>query len=171
MNAFYKFGSTILLILTLFACNGKETNKKERVLPFIGNFDIEYKLIDGVEVADTIFPTIPYFYFWNEDSVKVTSKDLHGKIWVTDFFFTTCSTICPRMTDQMKRLNGMLADLQGEVQFISFSINPLHDTPSQLKLYRKNHEIDATNWVFLTGEEAETHRLGIEDFRVFCWSR
>jgi protein SCO1/2 len=168
MNAFYKFGSTILLILILFACSGKETKKKNRVLPFIGNFDIEYKLIDGVEIADTVFPTIPYFYFWNEDSVKVTSKDLQGKIWVTDFFFTTCSTICPRMTDQMKRLNGLLSDLESEVQFISFSINPIHDTPSQLKLYRKNHQINAKNWVFLTGDEAETHRLGIEDFRVFA---
>jgi protein SCO1/2 len=168
MNAFYNFGSTILLVLTLFACSGTSTKKKERVLPFIGNFDIEYKLIDGVEVADTVFPTIPYFYFWNEDSIKVTSKDLQGKIWVTDFFFTTCSTICPRMTDQMKRLNGLLSDLESEVQFISFSINPTHDTPSQLKLYRKNHQIDAENWVFLTGDEAETHRLGIEDFRVFA---
>lgn len=167
MKAIKKYYSIALLLLILHSCTSKPA-KKEHVLPFIGNFDVEYKLIDGVEIADTVFPTIPYFYFWNEDSLKVTSKDLKGKIWVTDFFFTTCSTICPRMTDQMKRLNGLLSDMQSEVQFISFSINPIHDTPSQLKLYRKHHEIDAKNWVFLTGDEADTHRLGIEDFKVFA---
>jgi protein SCO1/2 len=160
-----RFFVMLILTLSLFSCQEKE---KEKALPYIGNYDLEYKLVDGVEVIDTIYPTIPYFYFLDQDSNKTTSKDLKGKIWVADFFFTTCSTICPRMTSQMKRLNQMTKDISDHVQFISFTINPKYDGPSQLKRYKQNHGIDANNWVFLTGNEEETHRLGIEDFRIFA---
>jgi protein SCO1/2 len=156
----------VLVVLPLcIACTGK-TGKKERVLPILGNYDIEYSLVDGVEAADTIYPTIPYFHYLNEDSIRITSKDLKGKIWIADFFFTTCSTICPRMTTQMKRLNALTRDVKDHVQFISFTINPGYDQPSILKKYRKNHGINAENWVLLTGDEEETHKLGIENFMI-----
>ena len=161
----YNFLLVILVPVLLSSCGEK---KKEHVLPFIGNYDIEYSLVNGVEVADTVYPTIPFFHFLNEDSIRISSKDLKGKIWVADFFFTTCSTICPKMTTQMKRLNAMTSDLNDQVQFISFTINPRYDQPSVLKQYKKHHGITATNWTFLTGDEAETHRLGIEDFRIFA---
>lgn len=156
----------VCLFLALNSCGDK--TEKEHVLPFIGNYDIEYSLVNGVEVADTVYPTIPFFHFLNEDSVRITSKELKGKIWVVDFFFTTCSTICPKMTTQMKRLNAMTSDLAEHVQFISFTINPRHDQPSVLKKYKKHYGINASNWTFLSGHEAETHRLGIEDFRIFA---
>jgi protein SCO1 len=153
------------LVLAFSSCTSKP-NVQKKVLPFLGNYDIEYNLIDGLEVADTIYPTIPFFYFLNEDSLVVKSTDLKGKIWVADFFFTTCSTICPKMTAQMKRLNVMTNDLSDNVQFISFSINPRYDQPAILKRYKEHHGIKAKNWVFLTGDEAETHRLGIENFMI-----
>jgi protein SCO1/2 len=113
-----------------------------------------------------VYPTIPYFHYLNQDSVRISSKELKGKLWVVDFFFTTCSTICPRMTTQMKRLHAMTADLSDQVQFISFTINPRYDSPSILKRYRDHHGIKADNWVFLTGDEEETHKLGIDNFMV-----
>jgi protein SCO1/2 len=160
--------SGILFFLFLFIFSSCGNKKKEHVLPFIGNYDIEYSLVNGVEVADTVYPTVPFFHFLNEDSVRITSKDLKGKIWVADFFFTTCSTICPKMTTQMKRLHALTSDLSQHVQFISFTINPNYDQPSVLKKYKKHHGITASNWIFLTGDEVETHRLGIEDFRIFA---
>jgi protein SCO1/2 len=156
---------SLYLLVLLFSC-GQETKSKVRVLPVLGNYDIEYNLIDGLEVADTIYPTIPFFHYLNEDSVRVKSTDLKGKVWIADFFFTSCSSICPRMTDQMKRLNAMTADLSDDVQFISFSINPTYDQPSILRRYKEHHGIKAKNWIFLTGNEAETHRLGIENFMI-----
>jgi protein SCO1/2 len=137
-------------------------------LPFIGNYDIEYKLIDGKEVSDTVYPTIPYFYFLNDDSVIVKSTEMEGKVWVVDFFFTTCPTICPTMTKNMQKLNAATKDLDDELQFISISINPQHDTPSILKRYREHYKATASNWQFLTGKEAETHQLGIENFQIFA---
>jgi len=87
-----KFIIFFLTAILLFSCTS-DKEKKDRVLPYIGDFDIEYKLVNGKEVADTIYPTIPYFYFLNQDSVIVKSTDLKGKIWVADFFLTKCSLI------------------------------------------------------------------------------
>jgi protein SCO1/2 len=110
------------LFVLIAACSTKE--KKKHVLPFIGNFDIEYKLVDGVEVTDTVYPTVPYFYFRNQDSALVKSTDMKGKVWIADFFFTTCPTICPTMTKNLKALNDATQDLKNDVQFMSISINP-----------------------------------------------
>lgn len=161
-----KFFYFLISISILVSCFSNK--EKNHVLPFIGNFDVEYKLIDGIEVIDTIYPTIPFFYFLNQDSVLVKSTDMKGKIWIADFFFTTCPTICPTMTKNMKLLNDDTKDIKDHVQFISFTINPNHDTPSQLKKYRNYYRATASNWQFLTGKEEETHRLGIENFQVFA---
>lgn len=161
-------GYTIYVLLlaagTLAAC---QETKKERVLPFIGHYDVEYKTVDGKEVTDTIYPRIPAFKFLNQDSVWVSSKDLDDKVWVANFFFTSCPTICPKMTAQMKRLSILTKDLEKEVEFLSFSINSDNDKPHVLKRYRAHNGITAKNWQFFTGKsEAEVHLLGDEHFLV-----
>lgn len=142
--------------------------KKVRVLPIVGNYDIEYDTIDGKEVSDTIYPKIPYISYLNQDSVKITSSTMKGKVWIADFFFTSCPTICPKMTAQMKRLAILTKDLEKQIQFISFSINPTYDTPYRLRAYRKHFGIKAKNWQFLTGDEEATHDLGVNYFQVFA---
>ncbi|MEY3237329.1 MAG: hypothetical protein RI883_1430, partial [Bacteroidota bacterium] len=102
-----------ILFVSLLSCNSED--KKPRVLPIVGNFDLEYKLVDGKEVVDTIYPKIPFFYFRNEDSVVVKSTDMKGKIWIADFFFTTCPSICPKMTSNMKKLNASTNDLKDQI--------------------------------------------------------
>jgi protein SCO1/2 len=161
-----KYYFFILSFLLLVACNSDK--KKVHVLPFIGNFDIEYKLVNGTEIADTVYPTIPFFYFLNEDSVIVRSTDMKGKVWIADFFFTSCPTICPKMTRNLQKLNTATKDLKDHVQFMSISINPDYDKPSVLKKYKDHYGITSSNWVFLTGKEAETHALGIENFQIFA---
>lgn len=163
MKQFVVFFSCLFVI---FSC--QSTDKKKKVLPFIGNFDVEYKLVDGKEVTDTLYPTVPYFYFRNQDSLLKKSTDFKGKVWIADFFFTSCPTICPKMTKNLRLLNNNLKDLASEIQFISFSINPDFDSPSQLKRYKDHYQIKARNWDFLTGNEVETHRLGIENFQIFA---
>ena len=148
----------------LFSCGSSDKNT--RVLPILGERDVEYKMVDGKEIADTLFHTIPDFEYLNQDSVLIASKSMKGKIWISDFFFTHCPTICPPMTSQMKRLNGMLSDLSNEIQFMSFSIDPQRDQPARLREYIKEHEIVASNWQFFTGNEEATHRLGVESFLV-----
>ena len=105
-----KFVIAFGLFVLIAACSSKE--EKKHVLPFIGNFDIEYKLVDGVQVTDTVYPTVPSFYFRNQDSALVKSTDMKGKVWIADFFFTTCPTICPTMTKNLKALNDATQDLK-----------------------------------------------------------
>jgi len=161
-----KFLIPFILLLTLLSCNQSE--KKVSVLPYVGNFDIVYSMVNGKEVADTVYPKMIDFSYFNQDSLVVKSSDMKGKIWIADFFFTSCPTICPKMTEQMKRLNGMTKDINEHIQYISFSINPKYDTPEQLRKYIQVHKIKAKNWQFFTGNEARTHDLGINNFQIFA---
>ena len=157
----------LFLLITLFFLNacGDKTPQK---LPFLGNVDIQYSEENGKTVVDTLYPTIPYFTFFDEDSNIVHNDTFKGKVWVVEFFFATCPTICPIMNSQLKKLNKETKQFKEHLQFISFSINPKHDTPSVLRKYKKDHDIQVKNWTFLTGNEAETHRLGIENFLTFA---
>jgi protein SCO1/2 len=155
-----------ILFIILIACNQSE--KKVRVLPYVGNFDIVYSMVNGKEVADTVYPKMIDFSYFNQDSLEVKSSEMKGKIWIADFFFTSCPTICPKMTEQMKRLNGMTKDINENIQYMSFSINPKYDTPTQLRKYIQVHKIKAKNWQFFTGNEARTHDLGINNFQIFA---
>ena len=146
-----------LAFLTLVLSCG---NNVDKVLPVLGHADIDY------ETGDTIYPTIPSFEYLNQDSVVIKSDDLKGKVWVADFFFSTCPTICPVMTTQMKRLNAATKDLSDELVYMSFSINPRVDKPHVLTTYKDHHGIKASNWHFFTGDETETHELGINHFLV-----
>lgn len=155
----------ILFSSVLFiACESKPKSK----LPYIGNFDIAFKKVNGKTVVDTLYPTIPTFSYRNEDSVLVSNKNFKDKIWIVEFFFATCPTICPIMNSQLKKLNKETDALNKYIQFISFTINPNNDRPSVLKSYKNKYGIAAKNWSFLTGDEVETHRLGIENFQTFA---
>jgi len=152
-----------LLILLLSCCN--EIPPK---LPILGNVDLSYKTIHGKETVDTLYSTIPAFSFLNEDSLRVTNTSYKNRIWVVEFFFATCPTICPIMNVQFNKLNKETKKFQKHIQFLSFSINPKNDVPSVLTKYKRDHGITANNWALLTGDEAETHRLGIENFLTFA---
>lgn len=153
------------MVASFMACS----ESTERVLPIIGNYDLEYKNVDGKEIVDTIFPTIPPFRFLNEDSVWVTNEDFKGKVWIAEFFFASCPTICPEMNQQMKRFAEETKSFSNEYQILSFTINPDDDTPSVLKNYKKGHQIKNKNWAFLTGiPEDDVHQLGIENFKTFA---
>jgi protein SCO1/2 len=159
-----RFVLTVTLVsLLIVSCKENYTP-----LPKVGNFDLEYRTVSGNEIVDTIYPKMVEFNYLNQDSVKVSSEDMKGKIWVSDFFFTSCPTICPTMTTQMKRLNSELSDLSEEIQFMSFSINPKMDQPARLRAYIKKYDITAKNWNFFTGDEEKTHKLGIENFQIFA---
>ncbi len=154
----------ILIVTALFfsACESK------RILPKLGKIDLEYRVVNGKKVADSIFQKIPEFRFLNEDSIFVGNKNFKNKIWIAEFFFTSCPTICPVMNLQLKKLNKETYALNKHIQFLSFTIDPENDTPSILKDYKKRYGINSENWAFLTGNETETHALGINNFLTFA---
>jgi protein SCO1/2 len=158
------------LIVLALLCVGfsgcKEHASKKRALPYFGNYDVVVSETNGIREVDTIYPKIPVFSYLNQDSILISSKDMHDKIWVANFFFTSCPSICPPMISQMKRLNMLTKDLADEVQFMSFSIDPETDSPAVLKKYIRNNGIDTKNWHFFTGDESKTHKLGVNHFMV-----
>lgn len=101
---------------------------------------------------DTVYHSIPYFEFTNQLGEKVTSKDYEGKIYVADFFFATCPTICPKMSVHMLELQKHFYD-RNDFGLLSHTINPEHDTVEVLHEYSKKvHSIDSV-WEFVTGSK------------------
>lgn len=158
------FSYLALLSLSFFSC---QDNKPKR-LPYLGNFDLSYQKIGDELHIDTIYQAIPPFTFFNEDSLKVTNKDFKNKVWIAEFFFASCPSICPIMNTQLKIVEKELSKYGEHIQYLSFSIDPSHDTPSVLKAHKKRLGIENKNWSFLTGNEAFTHQLGIEHFLIFA---
>lgn len=160
------------LILSLFvfqsSCTSDKEKQKQVDLPFYGHHDVVYQATEEFEVGDTVYHTVPQWEYLTHDSVLLNSKSIENKIWIADFFFSYCPTICPPMTKAMRDVSDSLQQFNKNLVFLSFSIDPDRDTPSRLKLYRDRHEITAENWFFLTGNEAETHELGINGFQLFA---
>ena len=151
--------------LLLGACT-TAPEKKQRALPYAGNFDIVTYEKNGEVFVDSVYPKIPAFRYINQDSVMITSKQMKGKVWIANFFFTSCPSICPPMTSQVKRLNILTNDINQYLQYMSFSIDPENDQPAKLREYIRLNGIKATNWQFFTGDEAKTHALGVNNFLV-----
>ncbi len=109
-------------------------------------------------VADTTQHYIPEFSFTNQEGETVGRADMKGKITIVDFFFTSCPSICPKMSAEMERVNDMFRD-EDHIQIMSISIDPQYDTPEILKEYAEKHKAEAGKWDFLTGDVQETYAL------------
>jgi protein SCO1/2 len=132
-------------------------------LPVIGPRDPVNHTVDGETVVDTIYHTVGDFNLIDSDSMPVSQAVAKGKISVVDFFFTTCGTICPRMSNQMMRVQHKYRD-DNDVVILSFTVDPLNDTPSRLKAYAQKHQAVAGKWYFITGDKEQIYRLAKESY-------
>jgi protein SCO1/2 len=152
-------GLTLLVTILTVGCNSESEDEKEKPngvvrLPYMGPVDV----ING----DTTFHTIPYFAFLNQDSVMITSDDYKGSVYIADFFFTKCPSICPKMTSQMKRLQKMTKGL--DIKFLSHTVDPRNDSVVVLKRYAEKNNVDLANWNMVTGVKEEIYELGREGY-------
>ena len=123
----------ISLLFGLVSCQ----EERAKHLPILGNYDLNYRVQDGKTITDTIYQVIPNFQFLNEDSILVTKDTYKGKVWISEFFFATCPSICPIMNTQLKNVEKALQRYSKDLQFLSFTIDPKHDTPSILKAHKQ----------------------------------
>lgn len=145
MSAGKNWRNSLILVFTAtifcVACENPEVKE----LPYYGSFG---------EKGKKDF-TVPKFALLNQDSLETSHKDYEGSIYVTDFFFTTCPSICPIMSSQMSRLQDLLKaeEIWGEVKLLSHTVNPENDRPHVLKAYSKKIGADLSNWNFVTGDQ------------------
>lgn len=151
----------VVLVLT-FSC-GEVRSSYE--LPILGRKQIKDTIINGIQVKDTIFHTIADFKFVDQDSNFVTNETFKNKVYVADFFFTSCPTICPVMKQQMLRVYEKYKD-NPEVGILSHSIDPKHDTVAVLRDFAKKLGVKSSKWHFVTGDQDEIYELGERSYMV-----
>ncbi|MDB0027048.1 SCO family protein [Flavobacteriales bacterium] len=140
------------------------------VLPAIMYFYLTrgYNNFIKLEIIGEADYSIDDFSFINQDSVTITRDSLLGSIYVANFFFTSCPTICPTMTRNMSYLQDKLS-VYPNVRFLSHTVDPYNDTPEELSNYvrlmqQKNVSIDLTNWDFVTGEKDKIYESAANYF-------
>lgn len=148
-----------LSVLFLFSC--KDQPKR---LPFLQLEQTE-RVVDGKTVIDSVFRTIPAFKLLNQDSVAVTEKDFDGAIYVADFFFTSCPTICPTMHRNLMKVYEKYKG-NPEVKLASHTIDVKYDTPSRMKAYAKKLGVEGTQWEYLWGSRDEIYALAERNYLV-----
>lgn len=164
----YVWVSAIVLIFGIFAVyemtkrmKGGSIVERDRMSLGAGPKKLAYILNDGK------MRRVPEFALFNQDSVLVTDKDYLGKVYVVEFFFTTCPTICPIMTSNLVELQETFS---GDPDFgvASFTINPRYDTPSVLKAYAQKYGATDPDWNFLTGDRDAIYALAREGFYILA---
>ncbi|WP_394973451.1 SCO family protein [uncultured Croceitalea sp.] len=108
---------------------------------------------------------VPNFSFINQDSILISNEDYLGKVYVVEFFFTTCPTICPIMTKNLVELQETFKNDE-DFGVASFTINPRYDTPTILKKYATKYGISDMDWHLMTGEQAEIYDLANKGFYI-----
>lgn len=139
----------ILLICIVFGCE----QKKEK-LPYLGNPIVKGK--------DTIYPKIQDFSFIDQDSIIVTNKTFENKIYVADFIFLSCPTICPKMHMELSSVYTIYKN-NPDILFLSHTIDPEHDTVERLKAYTKSNNI-SNKWHFVTGNRDSIYNIATKSY-------
>lgn len=123
--------------------------------------------LEGRKIVDTLYHQIPEFKLTNQDNQAFYSKQLEGKIYVADFFFTRCGnpSLCPRMSSELRRVQEVYRNDE-EVKIVSFTVDPQYDQPAVLKAYGESYEADFQQWSFLTGAKKEIYDLAYEGFKI-----
>lgn len=109
----------------------------------------------GQEIVDPLNWELNSFSAIDEEGNDIELKDLKEKVWIADFVFTNCVSVCPPMTANMTELQGILKKEGLEVELVSFSVDPNYDTPDVLTEYLVEYEAESSNWTLLTGYTQE----------------
>jgi protein SCO1/2 len=118
----------------------------------------------SIRKNDTISVVQP-FEFLNQDGQRVTDKDMEEKVYVAEFFFTTCPGICPRMNNNMRTVYDRFKD-EKDFRILSYTCDPERDSVAQLKKYSDSMKVNTTKWVFLTGRKDSLYALARNSYTI-----
>lgn len=115
--------------------------------------------------GDTVFIQVPNFELTDQYGRQFSSEKMKGNVTVTSFFFTRCGTVCPKISSELTRVQGVFKD-KNNVLLMSMSIDPKHDSVSVLNDYANKYEAVKDKWFFLTGDKKEIYDLAIKGFKL-----
>ena len=155
-TAFLKNSLFLVLICFLFACADKKENTP---LPYYNSADFTPIFIsDSNTVKHQITHKIADFSFTDQNGKTISQHTVEGKIHIANFIFTSCASICPVMTKNLKVLSREFKK-DKDLEILSYSVTPWIDDVKRLKAYTQKNNIENTNWHFLTGNKSAIYTL------------
>ncbi|MBU2020134.1 MAG: SCO family protein [Bacteroidetes bacterium] len=136
---------------------------KPKPLPIINPVDVVENTVDPELLRMGQGHVIGSFQFLNQKGQKVSDTDFSNKIWVVEYFFTRCGSICPQMNVQMQRIQKSIFP-SNEVQLLSFTVDPENDVPDVLDVYAEKHNAKLEYWQFLTGPKESIYKVARKYF-------
>ncbi|MGZ3882861.1 MAG: SCO family protein [Bacteroidia bacterium] len=144
-----------------FSCSEpKKTEEKKLLLPVMGE-----KHSSTAAGTDTVYHTVGAFSLTDQDKETITEKTVAGKMYVADFFFATCQSICPQMSTQLIRVQEAFKG-DNDFMILSHTVNPAHDTAEVLSAYAGKYGAIKGKWHFLTGSKKTIYDLAKNDYLV-----
>ena len=137
--------------------------KPAKSLPIYNPSDVNPELVDTTVQYISKYHTISDFSFTNQNGKSITQKDYEGKIYVADFFFTTCKSICPKMTTNLVEVQKAFLD-NSKVKLLSFSVMPDVDSVSVLKEYAKINSVIDSKWNLVTGDKKAIYAMARKSY-------
>lgn len=157
---FFLFLSALILSLFYYALK-----PVKRLPTFAPGKNVNQELVDSTVVHIKKKHHIADFSLTNQNGKTVTQADYNNKIYVADFFFTTCGTICPVMTSNMKKVQNAIL-LDDDVMLLSHTVTPEIDTVAQLKRYAVEKGVLSHKWNLVTGSKKEIYNLARKSYLV-----
>lgn len=137
----------------------------KKILPIYQPAEVSFELVDSSLQHVKKYHKIANFSLTNQNGNRISQRDYQGKIYVADFFFTTCPSICPIMTNNMAYIQSKIMD-DPQVKLLSFSVTPEIDSVPQLKKYALEKGVNDKKWNLLTGEKKEIYTLARKSYFV-----
>ncbi|CAH0337534.1 hypothetical protein FVB9288_03300 [Flavobacterium sp. CECT 9288] len=153
------FGLLSVIILSLFY----SALKPAKSLPIYNPADVNPELVDSTVQYKSKYHTIADFSFVNQNGDTITQKDYEGKIYVADFFFTTCGSICPKMSVNLEEVQKAFAT-NPKVKLLSHTVFPETDSVPVLKAYAKKHNVIDAKWNLVTGDKKEIYAMARKSY-------
>mgnify|MGYP002870804221 CR=1 FL=1 len=138
-----------------------ESNQKK--LPIVNPSELVDDVVDPELRNKSMGHTIQEFRFLNQNNRYVDSRELEGKIWIVEYFFATCPSICPIMNAELQRVQDAFKN-DDQIKILSFTVNPENDSVSVLKKYAQDHNAIDNKWHFFTGDKKELYQLARQSF-------
>ncbi|HSD06636.1 SCO family protein [Flavobacterium sp.] len=167
MKSFFKKYRTYTIVVLLFSITTLylfySALKPSKTLPIYNPADVNPELVDSTVQYVSKYHTIADFAFTNQNGKTITQKDYEGKVYVADFFFTTCGSICPKMTTNLVDVQKAIKN-NPQVKLLSLTVFPETDSVPALKAYAKKYGVIDSKWNLVTGDKKEIYTMARKSY-------